>query len=955
MTTLEEFVSAPTTFLPSSLIDETPGDDTLSSALNTENPNTSYYALLGVSTTASFAEIRQAYLELSRRYHTDHYSNVSEEEKNVLQFRFNEMNTAYSVLSDERERAAYDAKGEKGNALLSLIPFPSSQMASPHDIIDLLRSFDRADKIKRMAKMLASTSSISIGFSLTELVDFLFDDSPADCTSFSTPANLREDRNENVEEIVSDGEEETNTSVVHDPEDVKKNNQEQEVLDSSSIPAEKLSSSFQTIPLPSLTRPCSLVAVKNSDSDKVLYFLAPDQEEIATFVERMKILVRSNPPKSEDDEVALLFHHLSSLFLPRMISIQHEFHHALDSHSFFAFSGSASSALNKPSQQNISFGVKYHKFSTKDKGWAAALRISFNNFVCSIERTWKYNRWIFFHELTLIDRLVVFPWLKLAVGGMIKERLNAKAFATISFIQPSSLGFNMSTESSSTTIWLQKNFLHVSWNVLNIPILPSFNFIPDAYKARENAQKVATNESNSSTSEDPDHNTTLIPLPSTPPCWISLGLGISPLSGSTTLEWKLFYAPSPLYRMGFEFSTSIPFTISPFAPPYFVVKCADDLPHVSFLKVLYERSGHELAVPIGVFSSETVWKSLMWLTVPLVFVRLGCLLYVPYRKGQAARFYLRERAKHLSEVDIARQKALLEQQALQSAVLQCTKKEEEKEGLVILGATYGVLNPEYQTKQSLHFYDEEELYSPVSVPGSPTVNAFLEQPPPLTRVMSRVTKWMYNALFSSKRLRKMFKMRKRKEKSKRAFPDVCNNTQSHAFAIPLRSSTHLSTPTSADNSVHRLASSPTFSQSHAGRSKRFPTTKDFLSTGASDAHTPLTSSPTISRRGNALSSFLWSSAATEKEVIATSVPLSLDVTSALQLLVRNSALTLPAGTKTNLTGFYNPDPYTPEKKMLKIIYSYRNQRHVVVLNDEDEVVLPQQCHREDDTSSSDES
>lgn len=59
------------------------------------------YDVLGVPPTASDAEIKKAYRKLAMEHHPDH--NGDEE-------KFKQVSEAYSILSDERKRAEFDAK-----------------------------------------------------------------------------------------------------------------------------------------------------------------------------------------------------------------------------------------------------------------------------------------------------------------------------------------------------------------------------------------------------------------------------------------------------------------------------------------------------------------------------------------------------------------------------------------------------------------------------------------------------------------------------------------------------------------------------------------------------------------------------------------------------------------------------------------------------------------------------
>lgn len=60
------------------------------------------YNTLGVAPTATAEEIRKAYRSLAMRYHPDRSTHAGAE------IRFNAIKTAYKLLSDPKQRAAYD-------------------------------------------------------------------------------------------------------------------------------------------------------------------------------------------------------------------------------------------------------------------------------------------------------------------------------------------------------------------------------------------------------------------------------------------------------------------------------------------------------------------------------------------------------------------------------------------------------------------------------------------------------------------------------------------------------------------------------------------------------------------------------------------------------------------------------------------------------------------------------
>ena len=64
-----------------------------------------YYEVLGVSKSASAAEIKKAYRKLSKQYHPDINKEPGAEDK------FKELTEAYEVLSDDTKKAQYDQFG----------------------------------------------------------------------------------------------------------------------------------------------------------------------------------------------------------------------------------------------------------------------------------------------------------------------------------------------------------------------------------------------------------------------------------------------------------------------------------------------------------------------------------------------------------------------------------------------------------------------------------------------------------------------------------------------------------------------------------------------------------------------------------------------------------------------------------------------------------------------------
>src|SRR6187200_1149266 len=68
-----------------------------------------YYEVLGVTKTATDAEIKRAYRQLAVQHHPDKNPDDPHAEE-----KFKEAAEAYAVLSDSQKRAAYDRFGHQG-------------------------------------------------------------------------------------------------------------------------------------------------------------------------------------------------------------------------------------------------------------------------------------------------------------------------------------------------------------------------------------------------------------------------------------------------------------------------------------------------------------------------------------------------------------------------------------------------------------------------------------------------------------------------------------------------------------------------------------------------------------------------------------------------------------------------------------------------------------------------
>jgi len=93
----------------------------------------SLYDSLGITTSATEAEIKKAYRKLARKYHPDVNKEPEAEEK------FKEINAAYEVLSDKEKRAQYDQFGDQMFGGQNFHDFARGQGTNV-DLDDILRN-----------------------------------------------------------------------------------------------------------------------------------------------------------------------------------------------------------------------------------------------------------------------------------------------------------------------------------------------------------------------------------------------------------------------------------------------------------------------------------------------------------------------------------------------------------------------------------------------------------------------------------------------------------------------------------------------------------------------------------------------------------------------------------------------------------------------------------------------
>jgi molecular chaperone DnaJ len=97
-----------------------------------------YYEVLVVEREASYDEIKSAYRKAALKWHPDR----NPENKEVAEEKFRESTEAYSVLSDEQKRAAYDRFGHAGVSGVGAGGFDASIFEGFQDIFGGMFGFD---------------------------------------------------------------------------------------------------------------------------------------------------------------------------------------------------------------------------------------------------------------------------------------------------------------------------------------------------------------------------------------------------------------------------------------------------------------------------------------------------------------------------------------------------------------------------------------------------------------------------------------------------------------------------------------------------------------------------------------------------------------------------------------------------------------------------------------------
>ncbi len=136
--------------------------------------NEDYYKILGVSPSASKAEIKKAFREQAKSHHPD---------KGGDEKQFKKINTAYETLSNEQKRAHYDQFGSDAPAGNSGASGFSSQGFGNINVNDIFSDFfgnnQQSQSSKRNTRTTGSDLEVNISISFSESINGVKKEFPA--------------------------------------------------------------------------------------------------------------------------------------------------------------------------------------------------------------------------------------------------------------------------------------------------------------------------------------------------------------------------------------------------------------------------------------------------------------------------------------------------------------------------------------------------------------------------------------------------------------------------------------------------------------------------------------------------------------------------------------------------------------------------------------------------------
>lgn len=687
-----------------------------------------YYAALGVAVGSAPSLIRTAFLNLSQAYHTDKHSQQDQETQMRMTVRFQQIQQAYQVLSDERRRAAYDHSGAQGVNRLELIPV---SVNSKDDVLRILDALKQEAELRSTARLISATGALTLTYSVAhffegqkrrpkrrtrtppQLPASLMEKppkqdaaspqqqcstptvapreaphNPAVAAESSTPvgvaANTPVALNNPPIHLVPP----TSAASVTPEHGEKTNDASNKLVNDSTNTNPQVGQDGSTEPTKQADttkqREVKAVAPKppangqqqvqlrevEIDGKKVVVAVLPDilqaqvREKLkqgnqtlasaAASIQESGAHGRTSGTAAQPPAMSFLSKVVFAL-QPKALSIQQTFQYPITPSISSQFRAEASQNVGGNLSAAVTTQVDYAASGITAYGssWRASLN--------SIRWTVFHKRllsklWTLRTKLTVLDGSNLLSQLRLTLTRKLSDA--AEIASTISWAGHG--GYFETTIAKVTDTAQAGAVVNISAGSLVVTGYQVKNCIFDKGEAMERKGKVQQS------------------------------ISFNPFTGQTMLAYEMWLFKSKLNHFGIGISSTLPYSLSPIHPPYFL-SVSSTFVSICQLNLLFARGEHKISLPIIITASKTIRTGFLWLSLPWALYRLGSLAAKPLMKLWTQRDQLIQRRRCKVEVETSRENALREQRALEPMVLRRRAVEEKQRGLVITKAVYGVL------------------------------------------------------------------------------------------------------------------------------------------------------------------------------------------------------------------------------------------------------------------------
>ena len=613
------------------------------------------YAMLGVQTDADAPTIRHAYHQQSTLYHSDKLAGRSEEQKTLMNERFQRINEAYQILSDPRTRAAYDYAGKVGVERLALIP---AHFTSAESISKALDALDFELEAKKAAKLVGSQGKMTISLNVLPLTIW-----PTRRNRPRLTPQLPKDMSAMPDSTVAGTDSapaSDNAAPTAPPPEQQQQAQEQQPQQPSSqdgmaAAAAKLQPSEMQV------TPRKVIL-----DGKEMFILVPGDQFQQTLLEAERSGAIPQPGAQVPNQnqgrgrrpPPSLMRRVAAALKPYQLELSHTFQIPL---SFMRNANMMVSANAMQGKQGASTSIKLVVETVRSQmvAWSMAVRLAVGGIKVSVRQARTLSRiWALVSNLVLVDQSGLLPeytidltrqlskfatitntW-KMAVSG-------SGFFRTVIAHDPSGTGER--AKSCSVTIGPGSVAINFSRHEAII-----FS------RGRKDEKR----------------------------CRISQQLQFEPLSGTTHIVYDLLVPVGRLRKIGFGVSAQLPFCVTPF--PFAPVVCNERWRTMTQFHLIFQQSQHVIAIPMLVSASTKLHVAVQLIGLPWAVYRLGLLFGKPVLELHEARKAREARKAIAEELKQAREKALLEQESLRSVVESRRAAEDSQNGLVIINATYAL-------------------------------------------------------------------------------------------------------------------------------------------------------------------------------------------------------------------------------------------------------------------------